>query len=245
MKINKVLIILSSVTLLPYIILFISSFITHQVLIPLDICQAFNGNDFGESLICNIFPTISYFGFILIMFGGLGLSKIFGIILISIYFIKIFLHNWRNSDQKWKYSKYMIALTSVLILISILSEYIYLTPEDKTQMSLNRVYVPTEYTFVCEGGVSLELDKNNQTSNISVTSLVVIDENIGALGYTFIGDILYEQDGYKWHLISEDYYANSDVFVEESIKYVRSCKNINGQTVSDLYGDITEQDFIN
>lgn len=119
MKFNKALVFLSCITLLPGLLVAFSTIITQDVLIPLEICYEYNGNDFGEAPICNVLPAFSYFGFIMFMFGGGGFINFVGKVTLVVYFLHTYLHNRKTLESRWKYSKIMVVLGVSMLLLTV------------------------------------------------------------------------------------------------------------------------------
>lgn len=220
MKTKKVLLIITWITLGPLVFLLINSLIS-QFLISLNICSSYNGSDFGDAAVCNIFPMISYLGMILVLFSGLGLGKYIGTITLISYFIYIFIHNRKNSDDLWNYSKSMIALTCIFIGVSILSPIM----KAKQKNDFYEKYTtPTETLFVCDDDYSLSKTKTGIYENI-------IKEN-GGVSSPIICTFDEDNETFSWY--------SSDSANDEREYAIETCKNINGETIFDQYGEIQE-----
>ena len=218
MKTKKILLLITWITLGPLVFLLINSLIS-QFLISINICTSYNGSDFGDAAICNVFPMISYFGGILILFTSLGLGKFIGTITLISYFIFVFVHNRRNHDNSWNYSKSMIILACIFIIASILSP---IMKAQKEKAFYEKHTTPTETLFVCDENYSLE------KSDIAIWENVIKES--GSVSSSRICTYNKENETYTWY----SSYKASD----EREKTIKTWKNINGETIFDQYGTI-------
>ena len=229
MKLNKLLIAISWLTLLPIIIVASSSLITYQILIPLEVCHVYNGDNFGTSPLCGLFPIISYFGTIFLIFGAMGVMKLVGIITTIIYFIRIFIHNHRQALNKWMYAPSMVVLMSIIIFLYAISSVVATSNIAIEEERLANRIAPSEDVYSCDDNSSIELDGADPDSGlVARVGLVVIDGE--SSDWSLIGRIYDDSGEYVWEITSWG-------GIESKINALRTCKNSNNQTLLDKYGE--------
>jgi hypothetical protein len=117
LKLQKIIAFAINFVMLPVVVMYLSNFITHAILIPLGICTEYDGNGFGSSVICSIFPSISYFGGMIFMFSGL--IFIFFIIiamLLPLYYIFVYI-NYRNVRDFFRHTLWTIPYLLFLLYV--------------------------------------------------------------------------------------------------------------------------------
>lgn len=233
MELRKVLITttwaIAWIIIVPLIIFAISSLIS-MLLVHLNVCTGYDNNDFGKGpIICDFFTMTSLFGLIILMFTSLGFGKFIGTLTIVFYFILVFSHNRKNPDETWKYSTSMIVFACILIIMFFVShlskEQRKATSEQEKEVLFDKHTTPTETLFVCNGSYSLSMREFD-----SAIVEHVIDKETTHISGSLVGNYDDDDKTFEWRSNNQS---------EEQKNAIGTCKNINEQTLADIYEDVT------
>ncbi len=233
MKTTKKLIIVSGITLLPILFLSLCRHVTYTILIPQGVCNTYNGNDFGSAAICDIVPAISYFGPIFLMFvGGVGILSLIGIIALVGYFIKVFQHNKKNLESKWSYSRFMIILLILFIVLELLLPIVGMQQRKSAIEEANLEFaVPSAVNFVCGENSIIRIEQDNTVYSIERNAM-------GIEGMLSKGKVAKIDQLNRSFVYINDYYTEESR--SEHTKKLQTCTNSDSKTFYDVYVETPE-----
>lgn len=117
LKLQKIIAFAINLVMLPVVVIYLSNFITHSILIPLGICNEYDGNGFGSNLICSTFPSLSYFGGIMFIFSGLIFVFVIVIaVLLPLYYLFVYI-NYRNVRDFFRHILWTIPYILFLLYV--------------------------------------------------------------------------------------------------------------------------------